>query len=74
MNPKIGKCLFLTIHIILVISVIIIAKVIFLKNQSMHCVLKESISPLSSVSFSFLKHVENVILFHITPGLKELVC
>jgi len=52
-NPKIGKCLLLTIHVILVISVLIIAKV--LKDQSIHCVLKEFISPLSSVSFSFIK-------------------
>lgn len=32
MNLKIGKCLFLAIHVILVISVLIIAEVIFLKN------------------------------------------
>lgn len=53
MNPKIGKCFLLTIYVILAISVLIITKVIFLKNQNMHCVLKEPSSPLSSVSFSF---------------------
>lgn len=47
-TPKIGKHLLLAIHLILVISVLIMAKVIFLKNQSMNCFLS-----LSSVLFSF---------------------
>ena len=68
MYPKIGKCLLLEIHFILVISVLLIAKVIFLKKKGMHCFLKEFLFPLSSVLLFSLRCVENIFLFPMTPG------
>ena len=64
--PKIGYLL--EIHFILVISVLIIAQVIFLKKNGMHCFLKEFIFPLSSVLLFSLSHIENAFLFPMTPS------
>jgi hypothetical protein len=51
---KIGKCFLLATHFILIISVLLITKVVFLKNEGTHVAFQRNLSPLlSSVLFIF---------------------
>lgn len=67
MHPEIGKCFLFEIYFTQVISVLIVAKVIFLKRKVQHCFLKEFSFPLSSGLLFSIRRVENAFLFPRTP-------